>query len=356
MKIGLLAYSTNTGLGHQTLEFYQHLAPHKTLVVDINRFNNMETHHERFMGANNKVTYGLPTNEDCEWLTDDVDIVFVAETPLNYHLFEAAQRKGVIAIQQYNYEFLDYFRHPEWSKPSYLAAPTHWNIEKVRALNIAPVIDLPVPVNREKIPFRVINELKTFVHVIGRPAYMDRNGTLDFIEAILRLNKEFKYKIYYQKPSDTRAMEYFAPVLTQINRAKSLLGDNLEVIVDIEDYADIYASGDCLVLPRRYGGLCLPVNEALSAGMPVVMTDLSPNNDWLPKEWLVPTYSNGSFQFHVAVDVYAAYVTELWQTMMHMASNIELYNAQANQIAQSISWDYLKEEYLNTFQRLLNER
>lgn len=356
MKIGLLAYSTNTGLGHQTLEFYEHLHPSKTLVVDLNRFNNMETHHERFNEGDVRVTLGIPKDSDCEWLTDNVDIVFVAETPLNYNLFEAAKRKGVIAIQQYNYEFLDYFRHPEWSNPTILAGPTKWNIEKVRALNIGKVIELPVPVNRNKIPFRQINKLETFVHVIGRPAYMDRNGTFTFLEAALRLNKKYRYKIYYQQPADVRAIEYFDPVLREINRAQELLGSNLEVIVDTEHYEDIYKSGDCLVLPRRYGGLCLPVHEALSAGIPVIMTDLSPNDDLLPKDWLVPAFLSGSFQFHVSVDVYSANKQALWETMEYIASDISRFNAQANQIAQSLSWDVLKDEYLNTFQTLLNER
>ena len=36
-----------------------------------------------------------------------------------------------------------------------------------------------------------------------------------------------------------------------------------------------------LVLPRRYGGLSLPVNEAAGAGLALVMTDTSPN----PATW-----------------------------------------------------------------------
>jgi hypothetical protein len=41
-----------------------------------------------------------------------------------------------------------------------------------------------------------------------------------------------------------------------------------------------------MVLPRRYGGLCLPMNEALLSGLPVLMTNMEPNNNILPKEWL----------------------------------------------------------------------
>ena len=29
-------------------------------------------------------------------------------------------------------------------------------------------------------------------------------------------------------------------------------------------------------MPRRYGGLCLPMNEALTSGLPVIMSNQSP--------------------------------------------------------------------------------
>jgi hypothetical protein len=41
-----------------------------------------------------------------DWLSDDVDLIFVCETPLNYCLFEKAEAKGVPVVLQYNYEFL----------------------------------------------------------------------------------------------------------------------------------------------------------------------------------------------------------------------------------------------------------
>jgi hypothetical protein len=35
-----------------------------------------------------------------------------------------------------------------------------------------------------------------------------------------------------------------------------------------------------ILIPRRYGGLCLPAQEALSFGRALVMPDVSPNADW----------------------------------------------------------------------------
>jgi hypothetical protein len=36
------------------------------------------------------------------------------------------------------------------------------------------------------------------------------------------------------------------------------------------------------VMPRRYGGLCLPAQEAMGAGLAVAMSDTSPNTDDWP--------------------------------------------------------------------------
>lgn len=48
----------------------------------------------------------------------------------------------------------------------------------------------------------------------------------------------------------------------------------------VEDYWRLYDGMEVLILPRRYGGLSLKVQEALGAGMVVVMSDVSPNREW----------------------------------------------------------------------------
>jgi hypothetical protein len=36
---------------------------------------------------------------------------------------------------------------------------------------------------------------------------------------------------------------------------------------DPDDQAELYTDFDALILPQRYGGLCLPMNEALLSGL-----------------------------------------------------------------------------------------
>jgi hypothetical protein len=70
-----------------------------------------------------------------------------------------------------------------------------------------------------------------------------------------------------------------------------------------------------MVLPRRYAGLCLPMNEALLSGLPVFMTDISPNNITLPKEWLTVSEELG---------------------IMRLASPVIYYDVDARKLAEKI--------------------
>jgi glycosyltransferase involved in cell wall biosynthesis len=42
---------------------------------------------------------------------------------------------------------------------------------------------------------------------------------------------------------------------------------------------ELYDFGDVLLMPRRFGGLCLPIQEAMAAGLAVVALDTEPH-DW----------------------------------------------------------------------------
>jgi len=348
MKIGLLAYSTQTGLGIQTQNFFNNMNPHKTLLVDLSPLNHVETHHERFNGGDGEVMIakGIPDCSYMEWLTDDVDIVFICETPLNYCIMEKAKRKGVPVVLQYNYEFLDYLNRTDIEAPSVLAAPSSWHTEDVKALNIAPVIDLPVPTDASNIKSRQISECRTIFHVAGRQAIHDRNGTKTFVEAALKCGNRFKYKIYAQGiDGETDRII--------VNAQKSI---DLEVIYNIENYADMYKTGDVLVMPRKYGGLCLPVQEALTAGIPVVMPDVSPNNVLLPKQWLVGARKAGEFMTRTMIDIHETDPNWLAMKMCEFANPefMAWSNKEAEQIGKALKWETLKPLYTEIFQQIIN--
>lgn len=351
IKIGVLGYATQTGLGYQVKSFVDNIKPSKILVADISKFNNMPILSEWYKDFHTRYTVnGFPTNEDCEWLVDGMDVVFVCENPLNYHLFEYANLKNVKTIQQYNYEFLEYFRNPFLPKPSLLAAPTSWNVEKVKKLGFNNIQFLQVPINI-KPKRKNIKKPITFVHIVGRPAAYDRNGTLNFLEAAFILGKKYNYKIFFQSPLEARSKEYFESIKQKITELKKILEGSLQVIENVKNNNDMY-KGDVLVMTRRYGGLCLPALEALGHGMPVIMTNISPNYDLLPKEWLVESKLKSIFKTSSDILIYDAMVADLCMKMNSMVKNIAFARQIAEKIANELAWNNQKENYLKTFRKL----
>lgn len=346
MKISCIAYSTNTGLGNQTYEFYKQMSPAKTLVIDLSAFNGMPTNHEKFSEGEIRIARGLPSREDINWLLTGVEAVFICESPLNYYLFEKANALCIPTLQQYNYEFFDYVRNAHLSKPSLLGAPTSWYLEQVVDMNVAPVKILRVPVNREKVKFRKIERCKTFLHIVGRITYKDRNGTRAFIEVSKRLPGNYVLSI--QKPTEAKNLQEYEEIKLLCQKT------GIKVIEDLDRYEDLYLYGDVLVLPRKYGGLCLPMNEALSAGLPVIMPDISPNADLLPKEWLCTARATESFYFHAPVQLYEPDIESLVEVMRKFCddSYMQEANLKADRIAESISWNTLKPEYNKTFEEV----
>jgi len=107
-------------------------------------------------------------------------------------------------------------------------------------------------------------------------------------------------------------------------------------------------------MPRKYGGLCLPINEALGAEMPVIAPNISPNNLWLPKEWLTPAHQSIKLKARQVVDIYEPDLKALAQKMDQFCDT-DFYDSargKAKELKESISWDNLLPLYTKTFQDL----
>jgi glycosyltransferase involved in cell wall biosynthesis len=119
---------------------------------------------------------------------------------------------------------------------------------------------------------------------------------------------------------------------------------------NVTNREDLYNGYDAMVLPRRYAGLCLPMNEALISGLPVFMTDISPNNQILPKEWLVKSDKIGEFKTKSMVDIYEANHEELANSIDNYFNNVNIYDSKQKAIEigfNNFSVKVLKDKWLN---------
>lgn len=340
MRLGLLVYGSNTGLGIQTKAYYDHLNPHATLAVDISGLNKMKVNRSWYSG-NVRWADGFPTNRDHEWLVDNSDVILVAETPLNYHLFKYARLRGVKTVLAYNYEMLDYFEHPTWEKPDIFAAPTFWNLDDMQ-MRFFGVRSLPVPTIVDGVSQKRLPEFRTFLHVAGRPAVADRNGTMVFLQAATLLKDSgLRFVVRIQDSEIGQEMKTAHPSV------EFHMGD-------VENNDDLYADGDVLVLPRRFGGLCLPVNEALARGIPVIIPHCSPNDSQLPHEWLVPGEFSGDIWTRKKIPLFQVTVQDLATKMVQFSdmSNAQTVGDFARRLAEQRSWKVYKPAYEDLLEEL----
>jgi glycosyltransferase involved in cell wall biosynthesis len=370
MKLGLWgARMDNSGLGMQTWEFYNAMKPAKTLVVDISMLEKtparvMKQYPERYIGkkateVNNdplpNVTFvhGIPNDNDIREFLQGLDVVFVAESAYNFNFYRIAREMGVKTAVQYNYEFFDWVEGSIWSAnpPDLFIAPSTWHYDDVskrcadfkkKGLNVNHVY-LHCPVNRDKIERRFIDSAMNFVHIAGRPAEHDRNGTYTFLQAVKASEGKIRGIVYTQDDDLKHEININYPSLT--------------VKYNTTNYADMYKKGSVLVLPRKYGGNCLPMNEALAAGMPVIMSKLSPQIDFLPDRWLVEaTETDVHFAPRFNIPVYecdpaALLFRMLWFSSLSnqgMKDQVEM----ADSLAESISWKEMKPKYEEVLEAL----
>lgn len=356
MKLGLIARADNSGLGMQTWEFYRHMKPVKTMVVNISKYNGNKQYPERYSdNPIGKVTFitGFPQVADVDAFLEGLDVVFIVEAAYNPYIYIKAKELGVKTAVQYNYEFFDWFNAPADQLPDLFIAPSRWHYQDVNMFCAQKQIQhvyLHCPVNREILPQRKITQARTFLHVAGRSAAYDRNGTETIIDASRYLKTDAQIIIHFQ--GEQGLAHQATSTISNYAERLARQGDEDKVTIqqiEHENYTDVYKHGDVLLLPRRYGGNCLPLNEALSVGMPAIMTDLSPNNQFLPANWLIPATKVGQFEPRTVIDIYgsdpqdlAAKIDEFYNMN---ESQMWYENIVAGKLAQTISWQALKPMY-----------
>lgn len=295
MRLGIIARSDNTGLGNQTRELVKMLNPNKILLIDSSHFNGNEQHPEWYSEYNVTTTkYGMASKEEASKFLNDLDVVISCEIFYHNSFINMAKKRKVKTILQYNYEFLDYLVNPDVELPDILVSPSLWNFEDVvnKFSDRAKVIHLPPPTSVELFAnAKNINISKThkkILHIGGKAAVKDRNGTNTVIEMLNYSKADYELVIKSQTPLD---IKYDDPRLT-IDTSNP------------ETRESLYEGYDAMILPRRYAGLCLPMNEALLASLPVFMTNISPNNSILPEQWLVDSKKIDRLMTRTMLDVY----------------------------------------------------
>jgi glycosyltransferase involved in cell wall biosynthesis len=345
MRLGIIARCDNTGLGNQTRELVKMLNPQKILLIDSYSFNNNKQYPHWYDGYDViKTIKGMPRMKEVLAFLDEVDVVISCETFYHLDFVDIARKRNIKTILQYNYELFGNMVNPEWSLPDILLSPSIWNMDIVEKKfgSKCKVYHLPPPTDTSLFNVARENNIskthKRILHIAGKKAAKDRNGTNTVVEMLKHSSADYELVIATQTPLD---------FINKDSRLK-INKDN------VRNREDLYNGYDAMVLPRRYAGLCLPMNEALISGLPVFMTDISPNNQILPSDWLIHSNKIGEFKTKSMVDIYEADAIKLGNTIDNYINGdkINKYKNIAVEIGfNNFSVENLKDKWL----KVINE-
>ncbi len=297
VKLGIVCFANHSGLGNQTRRLTYMLKPERILVINSESFSkNIKQNFDWYDQFSGYRVNGFPTNNEIRVFLRGLTDVIVCENPLNFHLFSEARRLGIRTYCQTNYEFCDNLNQSHLPFPDVFLMPSHWKIDNMKQRFSTPVMYLPPPIDpaefavpREKNLARKPERLK-LLHIVGTLAASDRNGTLDLLRSLKFTTADFILTIKSQH---------------QLPREYMINDSRITYSISNEpDTAKLYEDFDALILPRRYGGLALTCNEALMSALPVLMTDISPNNQLLPKDWLFQSFLTDTLQTRDLIEVY----------------------------------------------------
>lgn len=322
MRLGILARTEARGLGNQSHDVCLNLDPTKVLLIDPGPDKRFTQHPERYERWDTTTAQwcGGKLNPDVvrPWL-QGLDVIYTAETTYDLRLPQWAAEAGVGVVVHANPEFLS----PQDAKAAVTWwAATPWRLEHLPART--RVVPMPVP----EVQRAELNDRPRFLHVAGWPTVADRNGTGLVAEAAGLMSSGPEVVIRGQHSDITRFRR-----------------PNLRVEAgNVPDHWDLYRNADVLVMPRRFGGLCLPALEALALGMPVVMSDCSPNEVW-PGPRIAVTQTQTVATRAGVIPLYDTDPHALAACLDELATNRVLYDKyrhEAADWAQANTWQALR--------------
>lgn len=339
MKLGMLVRSEDKGLGNQTWEAWRHLKPHATVIV-ADGSSGAGMHPERYDVGTPIVVYdgrAFPDKRRVLETFADCTHVFSAETLYDWSLADDLRRLGIKSIVHVNPELWPHANKYDIPHADQWWAPTPWRLEHLPYTTRV----VPVPVATEHWPVRnggVVKLRPRLLHVVGKPALADRNGTQAFLDSLKYLDC-VDVTVTYQG-----ANSWSQPRLGT--------GSTIRFVVHTGPYWELYEGQDILVMPRRYGGLCLPVQEAMAAGLVVVMSDCMPQSETWP---IVPVPVHTGGPVHCLggnVEAWDCDPVHIAIRIKEAVAHFEDYWTQSMNWVSEHSWSALLPLYREEFERV----
>lgn len=328
MRIGTIGYNTSRGLGHLVRDFYTHGIINDVFIVKHPRVPN----NDDWYPDAKKVMLKTFADKGGDYLAhkfcQSVDVMLFFETPFNWDIIPFCKKNGIktFLVTMYECTVKD---HPP---PDRYICPSLLDMEYF-PLN-SDFLVLPT-----EYPWKLRTRAKHFIHNGGYLGLRGREGTRTLIEAMQYVKSPIDLTIRVQENVDSN----YIHMMKKDNRINYIAGSI--------PYEELYATGDVAIVPQKFNGCSLPLQEACCSGMMVMTTDRFPMNTWLPKEPLIPvaSYNKGVsiggpyLQFDEAIidpKVLAAHIDNWYDKDITVAS---IYG---RQWAEQHSWEVMKPKWM----------
>jgi hypothetical protein len=267
MKVGCINYAHARGLGHLMRDFHAH-----GIITDV-----CVVKHPGIPTRADEWYPGAPTVDlrriDTRVLQDFVskmDVMLYFETPFWWPIMPFARAKGIRSVLCPMMECTPVSHEPPdlYVCPSLLDYNEYFPDGKP-----ARSIFLPLPT---EYPWRLRTRAEHFVHRGGYLGCRGREGTTLLIEAMRHVKSSLRLTVSVQENVDAA------------HQRMAARDPRIEYRAETIPYEELYGVGDVAVMPQKFNGVSLPLQEACAAGMLVMASDRFPANSWLPIEPLIP--------------------------------------------------------------------
>lgn len=268
MALGVLARCDTGGLAALTREVHRHLQPARTLIVDVPDAKRGDCVPDEYLHGETYTTEfrGAFAEDAIDWATAaGIDTLWSAETFYDERLVRRAHQAGIRTVVYAMPELAPWYVDDRAIMPRLVTTPTWWRIDQMPNAQV-----VPFPVARDRLPYARQTGTGTLhlFHPVGTPFY-DRNGTQILLDALPFITGDVQLTIHTPRPIDVPKCN----ILVTVVQADS----GVDGGIGLPDYWDGYPPDiDLLVMPRRYGGLSLPVQECASLGVPALMLQTDP--------------------------------------------------------------------------------
>jgi glycosyltransferase involved in cell wall biosynthesis len=324
-SVGLVGFACDTGLGNAASTFAEHLPFARRLVLAHPTFGINPTRLDDRCALG---SLDMPGEAVDSWL-DGLDAVFAIQAGYAPDLWRRARARGILTVLMPNAEWFAP-RHPDIALIDRFIAPTLSCAEMLAEAGLGErTVFIPHAIDTHRFAFRRRARAERFLHVRGW-GDGDRKGTAFVVEAA-RQCPEIPFIIRTQTP------------------IPGALPANVELLGAVASPEALYADGDVAIQPSRYEGVGLPILEAMAAGLPTLVPDVPPMNEYAAGPELIvksgrTTHSLVGHPFPVAeVDV-----DDLAHAIRRLHGQpIGGLSEAARRRMEERSWDRLRPDYLD---------